>query len=428
MKSYILKNAKFYENGRFISSDVFVSKEKTLLLPQDAIGVISAPSEAAGQTLSEAEVFDFNNCIIIPGLIDVHVHLREPGFLYKETIGTGTLAAARGGFSAVCSMPNLNPTPDDSEALAVQEKAIANDAVIRVFPFGTITRGEKGQELSDIEALADRVIGFSDDGIGVADPAIMEAAMYKIKATGKVLAAHCEDMTLRAGGYIHAGKYAEVHGHAGISSESEWLPIKRDIELVKKTGCKYHVCHVSAKESVELIRQAKKEGVDITCETAPHYLVLSDSDLQEHGRFKMNPPIRSAADREALIEGILDGTIDMIATDHAPHSAEEKSKGLRDSLMGVVGLETSFPIIYTEFVKKGIFDFAKLIELMCYNPAKRFGIPIRPGDLTVFDLNASYNIDPTEFLSLGRSTPFEGRPVYGACKMTLSDGEIVYRK
>jgi len=409
MKNYIFKNAQVFSNGSFVSSDVFVSKENE-------------------QPSSETEIFDFNNCIIIPGFIDVHVHLREPGFLYKETIKTGTMAAARGGFSAVCSMPNLNPTPDDDASLALQEAAIKKDAAVRVFPFGTITRGEKGKELSDIEALAERVIGFSDDGIGVADPAVMEAAMNKIKKTGKVLAAHCEDMTLRNGGYIFAGDYAAQHGHPGINSESEWVPIKRDIELVKKTGCKYHVCHVSAKESVDLIRQAKKEGVDITCETAPHYLVLSDAEIQEHGRFKMNPPIRSAADREALIEGLLDGTIDMIATDHAPHSAEEKSKGLRDSLMGVVGLETAFPVMYTEFVKKGIFDFAKLMDLMCYNPAKRFGIPIRSGDLTVFDLNEAYVIDPAEFLSLGKSTPFEGRTVYGSCKMTVSDGEIVYRK
>jgi len=386
-------------------------------------------AEAGPELLADTKVYEFvNNEVMIPGLVDVHVHLREPGFSHKETMKSGTAAAARGGFTAVCSMPNLNPVPDSLENLKVQEEAIEKDACINVYPYGSITKGEKGKELADIEAMADRVIGFTDDGVGVEDENIMEEAMKKIAATGKVLAAHCEDMALRNGGYIHDGEYAKAHGHKGICSESEWAPIKRDIELIKRTGCKYHVCHVSAKESVELIRQAKKEGVDITCETAPHYLLLDDSMLKEEGRFKMNPPIRSKADRDTLIEGICDGTIEVIATDHAPHSAEEKGKGLKDSMMGVVGIETSFALMYTGLVKTGIITFEKLIELMCINPAKRFGINVKENDLAIFDVEKSYVINPDEFASMGRSTPFEGVEVYGECVMTFCGGERKYCK
>ena len=372
-----------------------------------------------------ASSFSFNNCFILPGFIDVHVHLREPGFLYKETVSTGTKAAARGGFTAVCSMPNLNPAPDNFDNLKIQLDAIKKDAVIDVFPYGTISVGEKGEELSDMENMSDFCIGFSDDGRGVQNESLMEKAMLKAKSLGKIIVAHCEDNSLLNGGYIHDGIYAKTYSHKGICSESEWGPIKRDIELIRKTGCSYHVCHISTKESVELIRRAKADGLDITCETAPHYLVLCDEDLQEDGRFKMNPPIRSREDREALIEGIKDGTIDMIATDHAPHSADEKSKGLKDSLMGVVGIETSFPVLYTELVKKSIISFEKLIELMSTNPAKRFGIK-QNNDFSVWNLDDKYVIDPNDFLSKGKSTPFAGNEVYGRCLLTVKNGVAVW--
>ncbi len=364
---------------------------------------------------------------IFPGFVDVHVHLREPGFSYKETIKSGTLAAARGGFTEVCSMPNLLPVPDSPENLLPQLEKIRQDAVIGVHPYGAITVGQNGGELSVMDELSPCVAGFSDDGRGVQNPEIMEEAMRRAKALGKIIVAHCEDNSLLRGGYIHDGEYAAQHSHKGICSESEWAPIKRDIELVKRTGCKYHVCHISTKESVDLIRQAKKDGVDITCETAPHYLVLNDMMLEENGRFKMNPPIRSEEDRLALVEGICDGTIDMIATDHAPHSAEEKAKGLKDSMMGVVGLETAFPVLYTELVKKDIISLEKLIELMSINPARRFGFSTE-NSFSVWDLNDSYTVNPEEFVSKGRSTPFEDRMVFGRCLMTVRNGKLVWIK
>lgn len=371
----------------------------------------------------------------MPGFADVHVHLREPGFSYKETIRTGTLAAAHGGYTAICAMPNLNPVPDCLESLEVQLEIIRRDAQVCVYPYGTITRGEAGKSLSDMEALAPHVIAFSDDGRGVQDAALMRAGMAKAKTLNRLIAAHCEDNALLRGGYIHDGAYAREHGHAGICSESEWGPIARDLELVRETGCAYHVCHISAKESVELIRQAKREGLNVTCETGPHYLLLDDRMLQEDGRFKMNPPIRSASDRQALLEGLADGTIDMIATDHAPHAAEEKSRGLKGSVMGVVGLETAFPLLYTHLVKEqGLITLERLVELMSLAPARRFGLPctgIRegvPADLTVFDLNKSYPIDPNNFLSMGRATPFAGWEVYGECVMTICKGETVWNR
>ena len=415
---YLLKNAEVMIKGELVREDVLVS---------DGV-VVSLGRELHAE---DALVFDFSGCVIFPGFVDVHVHFREPGFSYKETIKTGSASAARGGYTTVCTMPNLNPVPDSKEHLKAQLDIIERDALINVLPYASITVGQLGEELSDFESMAEDALAFSDDGRGVQSEAMMEEAMTKAKSLGKMIVAHCEDNALLFGGYIHDGEYAKEHNHRGICSESEWGPIKRDAELSKKTGCPYHVCHVSAKESVEVIRKAKAEGVDITCETGPHYLVLDDSCLQEDGRFKMNPPLRAKADREALIEGIKDGTVDMIATDHAPHSAEEKGRGLEKSAMGIVGLETAFPILYTKLVKEGVITLSKLIELMSTNPSKRFGIgsDIEVGkcaDLTVFDLGEEYEIDPEEFLTKGRATPFKGERVFGRCRMTMCSGEIVF--
>jgi len=367
----------------------------------------------------------FEDVTILPGFCDVHVHFREPGFSYKETMATGSRAAAAGGFTAVCTMPNLNPVPDSVETLSVQKAAIARDAVINVYPLGAITKGEKGEVLSDMEKMD--VIAFSDDGRGVQSESMMRSAMETAKKCGKIIAAHCEDNSLLFGGYIHDGAYARAHGHRGICSESEYGPIARDIQLIKETGCAYHVCHISAKESVDLIRRAKREGADITCETAPHYLIFDDSNLEEDGRFKMNPPLRDRADREALIEGILDGTIDMIATDHAPHAAEEKAKGLEKSAFGIVGIETSFPAMYTHFVKTGILSLEKLIELMCINPRKRFGIPYG-ADFSLWNLAESRTITEDALLSKGKATPFLGKTLDAVNYLTVSGGKVVYTK
>lgn len=364
--------------------------------------------------------------IIVPGLCDVHVHFREPGFSYKETIASGSAAAAHGGYTAVCTMPNLDPVPDSAEHLQVQLDAIKRGAAIKVLPYGAITVGEKGEKLADMEAMSDKVCAFSDDGRGVQNDGMMREAMTAAKRLGKIIAAHCEDNSLLFDGYIHDGEYARMHGHRGISSASEYKQIERDLRLAEETGCAYHVCHISTKESVELIRQAKAHGVDVTCETAPHYLVLYDEDMQEDGRFKMNPPLRSREDKEALIEGIKDGTIDMIATDHAPHSAEEKGRGLEKSLMGVVGLETAFPVLYTELVTKNIITLDRLVELMSFKPKERFGIDTN-NDFAVFDISEAYKIDPEDFLSMGRATPFAGREVFGRCLLTVHNGKVVYK-
>lgn len=364
--------------------------------------------------------------IIVPGLCDVHVHFREPGFSYKETIASGSAAAAHGGYTAVCTMPNLDPVPDSAEHLQVQLDAIKRGAAIKVLPYGAITVGEKGEKLADIEAISDKVCAFSDDGKGVQNDEMMREAMTAAKRLGKIIAAHCEDNSLLFGGYIHDGEYAKAHGHRGISSASEYKQIERDLRLAEETGCAYHVCHISTKESVELIRQAKAHGVNVTCETAPHYLVLCDEDMQEDGRFKMNPPLRSREDKEALIEGIKDGTIDMIATDHAPHSAEEKGRGLEKSLMGVVGLETAFPVLYTELVMKNIITLDRLVELMSFKPKERFGIDTN-NDFAVFDISEAYKIDPEDFLSMGRATPFAGREVFGRCLLTVHNEKVVYK-
>ena len=365
--------------------------------------------------------------VVFPGFCDVHVHFREPGFSYKETMETGSKASARGGYTAVCTMPNLNPVPDSTEHLAQQLKLIRDNAVIHVYPYGAITVGEQGEVLADLEGMASDVIAFSDDGRGIQSEDLMRAAMLKAKSLGKMIVAHCEVNDLLRGGYIHEGEYAQIHGHKGICSESEYVQIARDLRLVEEIGCAYHVCHISTKESVELIRQAKARGVNVTCETAPHYLVMNDMDLQEDGRFRMNPPIRSEEDRQALVQGILDGTIDMIATDHAPHSAEEKAKGLSGSAFGIVGIETAFSVMYTHFVCTGMMTLERLIELLSENPRKRFGIPLGQ-DYTVWDLEQEFTVDPNEFFSMGKATPFAGWKLSGQCVMTVCDGKVVYQK
>ena len=418
---YLLKNAVVMMDGTMTKGDVFVRGGRVV-----SVGAaVSAPS---------AQVFDFSsNVVVLPGFVDVHVHLREPGFSYKETMETGTAAAARGGYTTVCAMPNLNPVPDSLDNLKVQLSRIAEGASIDVLPYGAITVGEKGEVLADMEAMAEYVAAFSDDGRGVQSEDMMRQAMVKAKELGKIIAAHCEDNDLLHGGYIHDGVYAKAHGHRGICSESEWGQIKRDLKLVEEIGCAYHVCHISTKESVQLIREAKARGVNVTCETAPHYLILTDEDLQEDGRFKMNPPLRSKEDRAALIEGIVDGTIDMIATDHAPHSAEEKGRGLEKSAMGVVGLETAFAAMYTHLVKTGVITMERLVELMHDAPCRRFGIgsELKEGGIanfTVFDLEKSYMVDPEEFKTMGRATPFTGMELFGRCLLTMKDGAIVWQE
>lgn len=366
--------------------------------------------------------------MICPAFCDVHVHLREPGFSYKETVRTGSLAGARGGYTALCAMPNLDPVPDSPETLAVELERIRCDAAVHVLPYGAITVGEKGERLADLEGMAPEVCAFSDDGHGVQDRGMMREAMQRARALGKLIAAHCEDNSLLHGGCIHDGAYARAHGHPGISSASEYRQIERDLLLADETGVAYHVCHVSTKESVELIRQAKKSGVNVTCETGPHYLVLDENDLQEDGRFKMNPPLRGADDREALLAGIADGTIDMLATDHAPHSREEKSRGLRGSPFGIVGLETAFPVLYTRLVRTGILTPERLVELLCGAPRKRFGIPLDGEDYTVFAVGSPYRIDPADFVSMGKSTPFEGWTVWGKCVATVMGGKTVWQE
>ena len=417
--NYILKNGNVYENGTFRRKDIFVND-----------GIIADISSEISSN-EDVLVFDLSNKYVLPGFLDVHVHLREPGFSYKETIESGTMAAAHGGYTAVFSMPNLSPVPSDFETLFAQLRLIKEQGKIKVIPFGSITVDEKGSELADFDSMSGFVAGFSDDGRGVQSEALMNEAMIKAHSLNKIISAHCEDNSLLNGGYIHDGEYASKNGHKGICSESEWKPIERDIALIKENKCSYHVCHISTKESVELIRKAKSEGVDITCETAPHYLVFNDMMIQENARFKMNPPIRSEADRIALVEGVIDGTIDMIATDHAPHSAEEKSKGLAKSLMGVVGLECAFSVMFTEFVKKGVLSLEKLVELFSINPRKRFNMEndISVGnkiDICVFDPNTKSIVDPEKFFSKGRSTPFEGREVYGEIVLTICEGNVSY--
>ena len=377
-----------------------------------------------GESFSLDKIDNSDN-IVLPGFCDVHVHFREPGFSYKETIATGSAAAARGGYTAVMTMPNLNPVPDSRENLALQYEIIKRDALIGVYPYASITVGQAGKELSPMDELSD-AIAFSDDGRGVQSEEMMHRAMEKAKTLGKMIVAHCEVNDLLKGGYIHDGEYARLHNHRGICSESEYAQIERDIKLAKMTGCAYHVCHISTKESVDLIREAKRDGVDITCETAPHYLIMTDMDLKEEGRFKMNPPLRGEKDREALINGILDGTIDMIATDHAPHSEEEKSRGLEKSAFGIVGIETAFPLLYTYLVKEGRVSLDKIIDLLVTNPRKRFGLGLG-NEFSVWNLSDEYEIHSSDFLSKGRSTPFEGTKVFGKNLLTVNNGRIVYK-
>ena len=383
------------------------------------------PEQQSDLPLGSIASFDDSKYVTLPGFCDVHVHFREPGFCYKEDMETGSKAAAAGGYTAVCTMPNLNPVPDSVEHLAVQLEAIREKACIPVYPYGAITVAELGKDMADLEGMAKDVIAFSDDGKGVQSDDMMRQAMKRAKALGKMIVAHCEVNDLLEGGYIHKGDYAAAHGHRGICSESEWKQIERDIALVRETGCAYHVCHISTKESVELIRKAKAEGLDVTCEVGPHYLVMDDGDLQEEGRFKMNPPLRAQEDREALIEGIQDGTIDMIATDHAPHSAEEKSRGLDGSPFGIVGIETAFPLLYTYLVKAGVISMDRLLELLVTNPLKRFNIPMGC-DFSIWDLRQNYYIDPEEFQSMGKATPFEGWKVTGKCLATVCDSKLVW--
>ena len=401
---------------------ILLPTTKKGLISSTVIESVTSPSAAS----AASDEVDCSSLVILPGLADVHVHLREPGFSYKETIRDGSRAAARGGFTAVCAMPNLNPVPDCRENLEKELALIERDAVIDVLPYGALTKGEGGVELAEMEEIAPRVVAFSDDGRGVQDGSVMREAMKRAKALGKVVVAHCEDNSLLCGGYIHDGVYCKAHGHKGIPSASEWKAVERDLALVRETGCAYHVCHVSAKETVELIRRAKAEGLNVTCETATHYLLLDDSLLQEDGRFKMNPPIRDKSDRDALIEGVKDGTIDMIVTDHAPHAAEEKSLGLAGSPMGIVGLETSFPLLYTYLVLPGVITLPKLLDLTAYAPRRRFGLPVRDDDFTLFDLGTSERIDPADFLSKGKSTPFTGWEVRAKCVLTVSCGRIAY--
>ena len=419
---YLLQNAQLLSSGGvFRAADVLLSGGRIVSIGDR----ISCPADAVS--------IDLHKAVLFPGFVDVHVHLREPGFSYKETIRTGTLAAAHGGFAHVAAMPNLDPVPDCAVALAVQRAIIEKDALVHVHPYGAISVGEKGERLADLDGLAPGVIAFSDDGRGVQSESLMREAMMQCRRLGKILAAHCEDNSLLHGGYIHDGAYARAHGHRGICSESEWGPIARDLRLAEQTGCAYHVCHVSTKESVALIRAAKRRGVDVTCETAPHYLTFTDEDLQEDGRFKMNPPLRAREDRDALIEGLLDGTIDMLVTDHAPHSREEKARGLEKSAMGVVGLETSFAASYTALVQTGILPLGKLVDLMHGAPMRRFGCGTelaegQPADLTAFDLTKTYTVDPETFLTMGRATPFAGRALTGVCKLTMIGGSPIWKE
>ncbi len=420
MDGIVIKGCEVFRQGVFVSADVEIL---------DGVVTRVEPGIVPGEGVS---VCNFDNCLVVPGLVDVHVHLREPGFSYKETIKSGTEAAARSGYAAVCAMPNLSPVPEDAATLAQELDLIARDAAIDVLPYGAITRGQKGAKLADMAAMAPYVCGFSDDGHGVQSAELMREAMLEAGRLGRPIAAHCEDNSLLRGGYIHDGEYAAAHGHRGICSESEWGPIERDIGLLRGTGCAYHVCHISTAESAELIRRAKAEGLDISCETAPHYLLLSDAELQEDGRFKMNPPLRGEADRLALIEALRDGTIDMIATDHAPHSAEEKSRGLEKSAFGITGLETAFPVLWTGLVEPGIIGRERLTELMSTAPARRFGIESgielgKPASLAVFDVSTTYTIDPAAFASKGRATPFEGRQVRGRCVLNICRGREVWR-
>ena len=411
----IFQNAAVYQNGMITRQDAIMSDG---LFRFYAVGSVSDPMDGTRV---------FSDCLLLPGFCDVHVHLREPGFSYKETVETGTAAAAHGGYTAVCSMPNLNPVPDSLPHLQEQLDRIREGAAIAVYPYGSLTVNEAGEQAAALEEMAPYVIAYSDDGRGVQSEEMMRDLMKRAKALGRIVVAHCEDNSLLRGGYIHDGEYAHAHGHRGICSESEWGPIARDLKLAEEIGCAYHVCHISTKESVALIREAKARGVNVTCETGPHYLTMDDSMLQEDGRFKMNPPLRGKEDRLALVEGLLDGTIDMIATDHAPHSAEEKSRGLEKSAMGVVGLETAFPVLYTDLVQTGILTLERLVELLAINPRTRFGIPMKDDEWCAWNITDAVRVDPEQFLTMGKASPFTGREVLGTCLATTYGGKTVWQ-
>ncbi len=420
--SMIIKGATCFVGGEFRVCDIRVAQGKIVAIESQ---IEPTPSD---------EVICGEGQYLLPGLVDVHVHLREPGFERKETIKSGTAAAARGGVTTLFSMPNLSPVPDSVENLGVQLSAIKRDASVKVIPYASITLGQKGAgELVDFEALAPAVCGFSDDGRGVQSDELMLRAMQAAKSVGRPIVAHCEVNSLLEGGYIHKGDYCERNGHKGICSESEWAQVERDLSLVESADCQYHICHISTKESVCLLREAKAKGLKVSGETAPHYLLLTDEDLEENGRFKMNPPLRSAADQMELLSGVLDGTIECIATDHAPHTLDEKSRGLSHSAFGIVGIECSFALMYTYLVRRGVISLEKLIELMSLNARRLFGLEsgeIEVGataDLVMFDLETKYTINPDDFLSMGSATPFEGWEVYGKTTLTLVEGKVAYR-
>jgi len=421
MESIIIKNGLVVKSGKAKKEDILITDGKVACIGES----IECPEDV--------QRFDAQGCVVCCGLADVHVHLREPGFSEKETIATGSMAAARGGYSTVCPMPNLVPAPDAPETLAEELDIIKKDAVVNVLPYATITMGRKGETVVDMEALKRLCVGFSDDGSGIQNDDVMEEAMTKAASLDLIIAAHCEDNRLLNKGYIHDGEYAKAHGHRGICSESEWGQIERDLKLVEKTGCRYHVCHISTAESVELIRQAKAKGLKVSCETGPHYLTLTDADLQEDGRFKMNPPLRSERDKAALIKGIQDGTIDMIATDHAPHTAEQKSKGLEKSAMGIVGLETAFPVTYSKLVKNGVISLERLVELMSEKPREVFRLSGalevgQAAQIAVFDISTQYSVDSSKFVSKGKASPFDEWKLEGDCVLNICNGNIVWKK
>ena len=415
-----------------------INTRKNMTTPAE-IWIEDGRIKAIGTGFSEAEfdeVFDAKGQLITPGLVDVHVHLREPGFTYKETIEAGTRSAARGGFTTVCAMPNLNPVPDTAEKLRQVYDIIRKDAVVKVLQYAPITENLRSEKLVDQEALVEEgAFAFTNDGVGVQTAGTMYLAMKEAAKNNKALVAHTEDESLLFGGVMHAGKKAEELGLPGILSVTESSQIARDLLLAEATGVHYHVCHVSTKESVRVIRDAKKTGIQVTAEVSPHHLILIDEDIPEDfGFWKMNPPLRGREDREALIEGLLDGTIDCIATDHAPHGLEEKSQSFMKSPFGIVGSETAFQLIYTHFVETGRFTLEQVINWLAVKPAEIFGLNAgtltvgAPADVAVFDITQTCTIDKEDFLSKGENTPFIGWKVKGETQMTFVNGKLVWQK
>lgn len=419
----LLKNGRqINENNELVAVDLLVKD-----------GIIIEMNECIENT--EAQVYDLAGKLVSPGLIDVHVHLREPGYERKETIETGTKAAARGGYTTIAAMANTIPVPDSMESVTYIEGLLQQSAQVRVFPYAAITLGERGQEIVDVEALSETsILGFSDDGRGIQEAGVMYQAMQRAKAVNKPIVAHCEDDSLLFGGYLHDGEYAKANGHRGILSVSESAQIARDIMLAQATGVHYHICHISTKESVELVRFAKAQGINVTAEVSPHHLILCDTDIvNDDPNFKMNPPLRADADRIACVQGLLDGTIDVIATDHAPHHEDEKAWGIETAPFGIVGLETAFPLMYTKFVKTGKMTLKQLIDCMSTKPANIFNLPYgtlevgAAADITIIDLDKEMEIDSSQFLSKGKNTPFNGYNVTGWPVMTLVGGRVAYK-